>query len=150
MQLLYAQAAWLRCHTGAAFASLKKIPFGFFSIPTLSGPNPPRRTPYVTTGNNLKSQELIALKLKLVLHLKRLRLFLDLTPMRTCGMSSIPILIGTPLYSLILSSHHNTSTWLRNRSSNSSRFLIKKALPSFTNTSAGFRRELKLLLISKP
>jgi hypothetical protein len=26
MQLLYAQAAWLRCLTGAAFASLKKCP----------------------------------------------------------------------------------------------------------------------------
>ena len=28
------KAAWLRCLIGAAFASLKKISFGFFSIPT--------------------------------------------------------------------------------------------------------------------
>jgi uncharacterized membrane protein YdjX (TVP38/TMEM64 family) len=52
------KAAWLRCLIGAAFASLKKISFGFFSIPTFVGTEP-KEAPYVTTGNNLKLQSLI-------------------------------------------------------------------------------------------
>jgi len=40
---------------------------------------------YATTGINLKLQALIALKLKLVLYLKRLQLFFSLTPMRENG-----------------------------------------------------------------
>jgi len=46
--------------------------------------------------------------------------------------------------------NYNTSTWLRSKSSNWSLFRIKFVLPSFTKTSAGLKRELKLLLISKP
>ena len=45
----------------------------------------PKEAPYVTTGNNLKLQALITLKLKLVLYLKRLQLFLNLTRMRAVG-----------------------------------------------------------------
>ena len=45
------------------------------------GVTEPKEAPYVTTGNNLKLQALIILKLKLVLYLKRLQLFLSLTPM---------------------------------------------------------------------
>jgi len=78
------KAAWLRCLIGTAFASLKKISFGFFSIPTFVGTEP-KEAPYVTTGNNLKLQPLITLKLKLVLYLKRLLPFLNLTLMRKCG-----------------------------------------------------------------
>jgi hypothetical protein len=68
----YAQAAWLRCPNGAAFASLKKCPpkADFFN-PDFVGTEP-KEAPYVTTGNNLNLQGLITLKLKLVLHLKRL------------------------------------------------------------------------------
>jgi len=36
MQGLCAQAAWLRYRNGTAFASLKKIAFGFFSITPLA------------------------------------------------------------------------------------------------------------------
>jgi len=65
---------------GTAFASLKKISFGFFSIPAAPEPNPCLRdadqagkeAPYATTGNNLKLQSLLTLKLKLHLYLKRL------------------------------------------------------------------------------
>jgi hypothetical protein len=41
------------------------------------GVTEPKEAPYVTTGNNLKLQALIILKLKLVLYLRRLQLFLD-------------------------------------------------------------------------
>jgi hypothetical protein len=51
------KAAWLRCLNGAAFASLKKISFGFFSIPTFVGTEP-KEAPFETTGNNLKLQTL--------------------------------------------------------------------------------------------
>ncbi len=48
--------------------------------------------------------------------------------------------------------HHyiGISTWFFSRSSIVSRLRIRLALPSFTSTSAGFRRLLKLLDISKP
>ena len=61
------KAAWLRCHSGAAFASLKKCPLeaDFFN-PDFVGTEP-KEAPYVTTGNNLKLQALIALKLNLVI-----------------------------------------------------------------------------------
>src|SRR6187401_2904687 len=42
------------------------------------GVTEPKEAPYVTTGNNLKLQVLTTLKLKLVLYLKRLQLFLSL------------------------------------------------------------------------
>jgi len=49
------------------------------------GVTEPKEAPYVTTGNNLKLQTLITQKLKLALYLKRLQLFLNLTPMRCFG-----------------------------------------------------------------
>jgi len=52
------------------------------------------RTPYVTTGNNLELQTLIILKLKLVLYLKRLQLFLNLTPMRFHGNDVDKLIYG--------------------------------------------------------
>jgi hypothetical protein len=57
---------------GTAFASLKKCPLeaDFFN-PDFVGTEP-KEAPYETTGNNLKFQGLIALKLKLVLYFKRL------------------------------------------------------------------------------
>ena len=42
------------------------------------GVTEPKEAPYVTTGNNLKLQVPIILKLKLVFYLKRLQLFLTL------------------------------------------------------------------------
>jgi len=45
------------------------------------GMSEPKEAPYVTTGNNLKLQALIALKLKLVLYLKGSHLLLNLTRM---------------------------------------------------------------------
>ena len=41
------------------------------------GVTEPKEAPYVTTGNNLKLQALIILKLKLVVYLRRVQLFLD-------------------------------------------------------------------------
>jgi hypothetical protein len=70
---LYAQAAWLRCHNGAAFASLKKYPLEADFFNHAFGMTEPKEAPYVTTGNNLNFQALITLKLKLVLYLKRLK-----------------------------------------------------------------------------
>ena len=49
------------------------------------GVTEPKEAPYETTGNNLKLQALIILKLKLVLYLKRLQLFFNLTPIRFRG-----------------------------------------------------------------
>ena len=46
--------------------------------------------------------------------------------------------------------NYRTSSWFLKRSSNTSGFLMSFASPSFTSTSAGFKRELKLLDISKP
>jgi len=46
------------------------------------GVTEPKEAPYVTTGDNLNLQALIILKLKLVQYLKRLQLFLTLTPLR--------------------------------------------------------------------
>jgi hypothetical protein len=79
------KAAWLRCHSGAAFASLKKCPLeaDFFN-PDFVGTEP-KEAPYVTTGNNLKFQVPIILKLKLSLYLRRLEPFLTLTSMRRIG-----------------------------------------------------------------
>jgi hypothetical protein len=68
MQLLYAQAAWLRCPIGAAFASLKKYPLKADFFNHAFGLTEPKEAPYVTTGNNLKLQELITLKFKLGLY----------------------------------------------------------------------------------
>ena len=46
--------------------------------------------------------------------------------------------------------NYSTSIWFVSKSSNTSRLLIKWNTPSFTKTSAGLYRLLKLLLISKP
>jgi hypothetical protein len=86
MQLLYAQAAWLRCLTGAAFASLKKCPLEADFFNHTFGVTEPKEAPYETTGNNLKFQALITLRLNLDLYLKQLKPFLNLTRMRTCGI----------------------------------------------------------------
>jgi hypothetical protein len=80
------KAAWLRCLNGTAFASLKKYPLeaDFFN-PDFVGTEP-KEAPFETTGNNLKLQESITLKLNTTLHLKQLQTLLNLTPIRTCGM----------------------------------------------------------------
>lgn len=53
-----AQAAWLRCLNGAAFASLKKYPSDFFNPPladqTCLTAGRPNEVPYETTGNNVE------------------------------------------------------------------------------------------------
>jgi hypothetical protein len=85
MRLFYAQAAWLRCLNGAAFASLKKCPLEADFFNHAFGVTEPKEAPFVTTGNNLKLQALFTLKLKPDLYLKRLKLSLNLTRMRTCG-----------------------------------------------------------------
>jgi hypothetical protein len=85
MQLLSAQAAWLRCLTGAAFASLKKCPLEADFFNSGCAGTEPKEAPYETTGNNLKFQALITLRLNLDLYLKRLKPFLNLTRMRKIG-----------------------------------------------------------------
>jgi hypothetical protein len=52
-----AQAAWLRCLNGAAFASLKKLPSDFFNSDFVG--TEPKEAPYETTGKSIELQELI-------------------------------------------------------------------------------------------
>ena len=47
-----AQAAWLRCLSGATFASLKKYPSDFFNSDFVG--TEPKEAPYETTGNSVK------------------------------------------------------------------------------------------------
>jgi hypothetical protein len=47
-----AQAAWLRCLSSAAFASLKKYPSDFFNS-DFAGTEP-KEAPYETTGKSVK------------------------------------------------------------------------------------------------
>ena len=55
-----------------------------------------------------------------------------------------------PLTQLTLKIVFFYKTWFLNKSSKTSRCRINFASPFSTNTSAGFKRLLKLLLISKP
>ena len=49
------------------------------------GVTEPKEAPYVTTGNNLKLQALIILKLKLALYLKAITVISALDAYATCG-----------------------------------------------------------------
>ena len=57
---------------------------------------------------------------------------------------------GESVQAVFYETLYDDKTWFFRRSSNTSLFLINIALPSFTITSAGLKRLLKLLLISKP
>jgi hypothetical protein len=52
MQCAQAQAPWLRCIIGAAFASLKKYASHFFNSDFVG--TEPKEAPYETTGNSVK------------------------------------------------------------------------------------------------